>query len=346
MWPGRGLARGYLRPAGADGGAVRGLPVRPAGGADVPDRGRGAVGAGASRAGRPGRAGCWSSPAGLMTRSRSAGSGSSPVRSRRSLAACPGVAAAAVTARAGGPGGTGLAGYLVPAAGAEPGRAGRHGARARRGAAARVHAARRDRDPRRAAPDRQRQDRQGRPARPRPRPRPSGRPPATPREQILCAAFAAILGLDHVGPDDSFFELGGHSLLAVLARRAPAPARRAGLGPGPVRHPHPGRPRRRHRAPAPSPSRHGRSPPAPETITPDMLPLVNLTAEQVGGSWPGSTAERPTSPTSTRWRRCRRACSSTISWPTGDADVYLQPLRAAVRLPRHGSTRSWPRCSR
>ena len=53
---GAGLARGYLRPAGADRGAVHRVPVRRAGGADVPDRGPGEVdagrGAGVRRAGR------------------------------------------------------------------------------------------------------------------------------------------------------------------------------------------------------------------------------------------------------------------------------------------------------
>ncbi|MCP9489463.1 MAG: amino acid adenylation domain-containing protein [Solirubrobacteraceae bacterium MAG38_C4-C5] len=41
------------------------------------------------------------------------------------------------------------------------------------------------------------------------------RAPADERERLLCEIFAAVLGLDEVGPDEDFFVLGGDSILSI-----------------------------------------------------------------------------------------------------------------------------------
>ena len=52
------------------------------------------------------------------------------------------------------------------------------------------------------------------------------RDPRTPREELLCALFAEVLGLERVGIDDNFFALGGDSIMSIqLVSRA----RKAGL---------------------------------------------------------------------------------------------------------------------
>jgi amino acid adenylation domain-containing protein len=134
------------------------------------------------------------------------------------LAACPGVGQAVVTTRQDGPGGTALVGYLVPASRAPAGLA----------VAARDHAA--GQLPGYLVPSavvvldalpltpNGKLDRGRLPA-------PDyaagvGREPDTLAEQVVCGAFAEVLGLQHAAPDDDFFALGGHSLLAVrLAAR-------------------------------------------------------------------------------------------------------------------------------
>ncbi|WP_165968135.1 non-ribosomal peptide synthetase [Saccharopolyspora elongata] len=53
-----------------------------------------------------------------------------------------------------------------------------------------------------------------------------GRGPRSEREGLLCEAFAEVLEIDDVGPEDSFFQLGGDSILSI---QLVARLRRAGL---------------------------------------------------------------------------------------------------------------------
>jgi amino acid adenylation domain-containing protein len=106
--------------------------------------------------------------------------------------------------------------------------------------------------------------------------------PRTPTEEVLAEIWTNVLGLERVGIRDNFFELGGHSLLAVsVIERMRQAELKVNVGSLFLM------PTIAELATAVAaesddievPS--NRIPPGCKAITPDMLPLVQLTAEEI-----------------------------------------------------------------